>query len=192
MGEILGLQEYLNKFYNKSTIKQAAGLGQPLEFHLHGRRIIKGRLLEDLVYDIKVETESQEEQVLPKVELKFFYPAHLSESTMPSIKLNKEVKALDLGPIFSPKERFFVKNKSLFPLMKDQEVVFFTLLEGEIIRGIISGFNRYEITVNLKTGNPVTILRHSIYDLRNKKGRCFLKSFQEEHRDWEKSRFFVS
>jgi hypothetical protein len=46
--------------------------------------------------------------------------------------------------------------------------------------------------VSLKGGFPVTILRHSIYDLRNKKGRCFLKSFQEEHRDWEKSHLFVS
>jgi len=46
--------------------------------------------------------------------------------------------------------------------------------------------------VSLKGEIPVTILRHSIYDLKNKKGRCFLKSFQEEHRDWEKSRLFVS
>ena len=76
--------------------------------------------------------------------------------------------------------------------MKDKEVVFFTLLEGEIIRGLITGFSRYEITMSLKNGNPVTILRHSIYDLRNKKGRCFLKKFQEEHRDWEKSPLFVS
>jgi len=76
--------------------------------------------------------------------------------------------------------------------MKDQEVVFFTLLEGELIRGIITGFNRHEITVSLKGGIPVAILRHSIYDLRNKKGRCFLKSFQEEHRDWERSHLFVS
>jgi hypothetical protein len=73
-----------------------------------------------------------------------------------------------------------------------REVVFFTLLEGEIIRGIISAFNRYDITVLLKGGTPLTILRHSIYDLRNKKGRCLLKSIQEKHRDWEKSDLFVA
>jgi len=192
MGELLGFQEYLDGFYNKSIFEQAIDSGQPWEFHLHGHRIIRGRLLEDLTYDLKVNTEAHEEEVIPKVEMKLLYPAHLAESVRPMIKIDKKVQALGLAPIFSPRKRYFVKNKSLFPLMKDQEVIFFILLEGEIIRGIITGFSRYEITVSLKTQNPVTILRHSIYDLRNKKGRCFLKSFQEQYRDWEKSHLFVS
>ncbi|MBW2103558.1 MAG: hypothetical protein JRH05_13000, partial [Deltaproteobacteria bacterium] len=92
-----------------------------------------------------------------------------------------------LEPILSPKLRNHIKNKSLYPLMMEREVVFFTLLEGEIIRGVISGFTRYEIQVHMKGGVPVTLLRHAVLDLRNKKGRCFLKSFQEDRRDWEKS-----
>jgi hypothetical protein len=192
MGYLVGLEEYLREFYNKSIFEQVVDSGEPWEFHLHGRRTIRGRALENLTYDIKVETEAQQEQVLPKVEIKLLYPAYFDESVQPLIKINEQVLKLSLGPILSPRQRYFVKNKSLFPLMKDQEVVFFTLLEGELIRGIIAGFNRYEITVNLKGEIPVTILRHSIYDLRNKKGRCFLKSFQEEHRDWERSHLFVS
>jgi hypothetical protein len=192
MGYLVGLEEYLKEFYSKSIFEQIVDSGEPWEFHLHGRRTIKGRALENLTYDLKMETEAQQEQVLPKVEIKLLYPALLDESVQPLIKIDEQVLKRGLGPILSPRHRYFVKNKSLFPLMKDQEVVFFTLLEGELIRGIITGFNRYEITVSLKGGIPVTILRHSIYDLRNKKGRSFLKSFQEEHRDWEKSRLFVA
>jgi hypothetical protein len=40
-----------------------------------------------------------------------------------------------------------------------------------------------QVPVHQKGGKPVTILRHSIYDLRNKNGGCFLKSFQEERKD---------
>ncbi len=192
MGYLLGLEEYLKEFYNKSIFEQVLDPGGPWEFHLHGHRTIRGRVLENLTYDLRVGTEARHEQVLSKVEIKLLYPAHLDESVRPLIKIDAEVQKLGLGPILSPRQRYFVKNKSLFPLMKDQEVVFFTLLEGETIRGIITDFSRYEITVSLKGGIPITILRHSIYDLRNKKGRCFLKSFQEEHRDWEKSRLFVS
>jgi hypothetical protein len=192
MGYLAGLEEYLKEFYHKSIFEHVLNSGESWEFHLHGRRIIRGRALENLTYDIKVDKEAQQEQVLPKVEIKLLYPAHLTESVRPLIKINEQVLKLGLGPILSPRQRYFVKNKSLFPLMKDQEVVFFTLLEGELIRGIIAGFNRYEITVSLKGRIPVTILRHSIFDLRNKQGRCFLKSFQEEHRDWEKSHLFVS
>jgi hypothetical protein len=52
--------------------------------------------------------------------------------------------------------------------MKDKQVLFFTLLEGEIIRGIIADFSQYDITINLKGGLPVVILRHSIDDARIK------------------------
>ncbi len=192
MGDLLGLQEYLDESYHKSIFEQVMDSGKPWEFHIHGHRIIRGRILENLTYDLKVDIEGNGEQVLPKIEMKLLYPVHVAESIRAVIKIDEKVRALGLGPIFSPHMRNFVKNKSLFPLMKDKEVVFFTLLEGEIIKGIITGFNRYEITLSLKTGNSITILRHSIYDLRNKKGRCFLKKFQEEHRDWEKSHLFVS
>ena len=191
MGDLLGLQDYLGQSYEKSIFEQAKDSGQAWEFHIHGGRIIRGKILENPTYDLKMDIEDNGEQVLPKVEVKLVYPVNLSESVRPLIKIDEAVRALGLGPIFSPRKRTFVKNKSLYPLMKEKEVVFLTLLEGEIIRGVVTGFSRYEITMSLKNRNPVTILRHSIYDLRNKKGRCFLKKFQEEHRDWEKSPFFV-
>lgn len=192
MGNLLGLQDYLDESYKKSIFEIARGSGQPWEFHIHGGRINRGKILEDLTYELKLDIEAGGELVLPKVEVKLVYPVDLSESVRSLIKINEKVRALGLGPIFSPHMRNFVKNKSLYPLMKDKEVVFFTLLEGEIIRGVITGFSRYDISINLKNGNPVTILRHSIHDLRNKKGRCFLKKFQEEHRDWERNPLFVS
>ena len=192
MGDLLGLQGYLEECYEKLIFEKAMDSGQPWEFHIHGGRIIRGKILENTTYDLKMDIEGNGELVLPKVEVKLGYPVDLSESVRPLIKTDEAVRTLRIEPIFSPRMRNFVKNKSLFPLMKDKEVVFFTLLEGEIIRGVITGFSRYEITMSLKNGNPVTILRHSIYDLRNKKGRCFLKRFQEEQKDWERNPLFVS
>jgi hypothetical protein len=193
MGYLLGLQEYLDEHYGYSVFDQALDSEQVWEFHVHGCRILRATVLENLKYDVKMQIEGQQKpEVLPKVQVKCLYPADLADSIRGFIKTEEKVKALGLEPIFSPHKRYFVKNKSLFPLMKEKDVVFFTLLEGEVIRGLISGFTRYDIAVHLKGGKPVTILRHSIYDLRNKKGRCFLKSFQEEHRDWEKSSLFVS
>lgn len=193
MGHLLGLQEYLDEHYGHSVFDQVLNSKQPWEFHVHGCRILRATVLENLKYDVKLQIEGQQGlEVLPKVQVKCLYTVELADSIRGFIKRDEKVKALNLEPIFSPHKRYFVKNKSLFPLMKEKEVVFFTLLEGEIIRGIIAGFTRYDITVHLKGGKPVTILRHSLYDLRNKKGRCFLKHFQEENRDWEKSPLFVS
>ena len=121
------------------------------------------RAAANLIHDLQVDVGGEVPEDLPKLHVKLLYPA----------------------------ARHHVKNKSLFVLMQDREVVFFTLLEGEVIRGVISAFSRYDITVNLKGGLPVVLLRHSIYDLRDKQGRYYLKSFQDIHRDWQKSEYFV-
>lgn len=187
MAHLLGLQEYLDELYNISILDQALSSKHLWVLHLHNHRIVQATVTENLKYDIKVKIEGEGEELLPKVNIKLVYPEELSESVRPLLKTDKKTNELGLEPILAPGKRYHVKNKTLFPLMKEKKVVFMILLEGEIVRGIIAGFSRYEITVHLKRGAPITILRHSIYDLRDKKGRCFLKSFQDKHRDWEQS-----
>ena len=192
MGSLLGLQEYLDEGYNTSVFDQAFESREPWEFHLHNHQIIKSTVQENLRYDLRLSAEETGREAFPKTDVKFLYPADQSDSVRPLLKTDKKVRDLGLEPIISPRMRHHIKNKSLFPLIKDRRVLIFTLMEGEIVKGLVTGFTRYEITVNLKGGTPVYILRHSVYDLRDKKGRCFLKSFQETRRDWEKSDLFVS
>jgi hypothetical protein len=191
MGYLLGLQEYLDQKYHLSIFDQALESKKPWEMQVHGSRIINALILENQKYDLKLTVTGGKSEILPKVQVKLLYPEEVSQAVRPRIRTDKKVKDLKLDPILSPRKRYHIKNKSLFPLMKESQVLFFTLLEGEIVRGILSGFSRYEVTVNLKGGVPVTILRHSIFDLRDKKGRCYLKSFQEKHRDWERSDLYT-
>ena len=192
MGSLLGLQEYLDKSYNTSVFDQAFESQEPWELHLHNHRIIKSKIQANSTYDLRLSAKENGEEPLPKTDVKLLYPADLSDSVSPLLKTDKKVRDLKIEPIISPRLRHHIKNKSLFPLIKERRVVFFTLMEGEIVKGLVTGFTRYEITVNLKGGIPVYILRHSVYDLRDKKGSCFLKSFQEKRRDWEKSDLFIS
>jgi len=192
MGYLLGIQEYLDKNYRISVFDQVLQSNEPWEFHLYDQRIVTARVKENLTYDISLDIEGSGEELLPKTDVKLLYPQDRSEVARPLLKQDKKVKGLDVEPIISPSQRHHIKNKTLFPLMKERQVLFFTLLEGEIVKGIVDGFSRYEITVNLKGGIPVTVLRHNIYDLRDKKGKCFLKSSQEIRRDWEKTDLFVS
>jgi hypothetical protein len=192
MDYLVGLDEYLKENYDVSVFDKALASGKPWEFHLHGHLAVKAKVVENRIWDMTLDIEGKGKEELQKIQVKYLCPAEVSESLKPLIKMDKKIETLGLEPILSPRKRDFIKNKSLFPLMKEKEVLFFTLLEGEIIRGIISDFSRYDVTVNLKGGVPLTILRHSVYTLKNRKGRSFLKSFQETHRDWEKSPLFVS
>jgi hypothetical protein len=192
MGYLIGLSEYLETHYHESVFDQAVQDEQRWQIHAHPHRIFRARILETGTYDVTVDSGQAEKEILPKVQIKFLYPVELSNSVTPLLKQDSKVEALHLGPHFSPRYRHHVKNKTLFPLMKERTVLFFTLLEGEIVKGIAVAFNRYEIAVHMKGGLPVTILRHSVHDIRDKKGRCYLKNSQEKSEDWKKSGLYVS
>jgi hypothetical protein len=191
MAYLSGLNEYLDAHYSESVFDTAAKEGRLWEMHLHSQWIIKARITEVLTYDLELDTGSSKDEVLPKVQIKCLYPESIADSAKPLVGMNRKVKDLELAPHLSPRYRNHVKNKTLFPLMKDKGVLFFTLLGGEIIKGIVAGFTRYEITAHMKGGIPITLLRHAIYDIRDKKGRCYLKSSQEKFQDWKKSRLYV-
>jgi sRNA-binding regulator protein Hfq len=192
MGTLSGLQEYLKENYSTSVFDQAGESKAPWEFHLHGHQIIRAEIQKNLIYDLKIKSNDTRESVLSKTDVKIFYPLEISEKVRPLLATDANVKKTGLEPIIAPALRHHIKNKSLFPLMKERKVVFFTLLEGEVIKGLITGFSRYEITCSLKGGLPVSILRHAVYDLRDKKGRSFLKSFQGTRKDWKKSSLYVA
>jgi hypothetical protein len=192
MGYLKGLNEYIKAEYAKSVFDQAVTSQIPYEIHMHGFRIIKARIIENLVFDIRADIEGQGEEVLSKIQIKFLYPADQAETVRPLIKIDKKVKALGLEAILDFRVRYYVKNKTLYPLMKEREVLFFTLLEGDVLRGLVTDFTRFDLTLSFKGGILVTLLRHAIYDLRNKQGDCLLRRVQEEKRDWEKSSWYVS
>lgn len=191
-GHLQGLEEYLKEHYEDSIFDEALHSQDLWNLHLHGHRTVSANILQNDRYDITVALRPGAEQtILPKTEIKFLYRQPFADRVAALMGEDPSVRAKGLQPILSPSQRYHIKNKTLFPHMKEGTVLFFTLLEGEVLRGIITHFCRYEITLHMKGGVPVTLLRHAVLDVRDKRGRCYLKSFQEIHRDWEKSPLFV-
>jgi hypothetical protein len=186
-----GLNEYLDAHYKESVFDAAAREGLLWEMHTHSQGIIRARITQVLVYDLKLDTGSGKDEVLPKIQIKCLYPESIADSIKPLLAVDRKVRDLELAPHLSPRYRHHVKNKTLFPLMKEKSVLIFTLLGGEIIKGIVAGFTRYDITTHMKRGIPITLLRHAIYDIRDKRGRCYLKSSQETLQDWKKSSLYI-
>jgi hypothetical protein len=169
------LRNYLDKNYHYSSFHGgAAETEHSLIIHTHEHQKNKVKILADSKYDFRAEINN-DEKIIRKLDIKFLYSPESSEKIKKLIKFDKKIKNKKIFPITSPGQRNHIKNKVLFPLMSNWEVVFITLLEGEIIRGLISDFSRYEIIVNLKGGIPVTIMRHAVYDIRDKKKKSWLK-----------------
>lgn len=191
MAFLAGLNDYLLKNYRHSTFEEAAASGAPCCLHLHGHAIVQGSIAANDTYDITVTAHDGARHEVPKTRIKLLYPAEFADRVQAQIKIDADVEARQLEPIITVKQRYFVKNKTIYTLMRTQEVLLVTLLEGEVLKGLIYSFSRYEITLALKDGTRAVILRHAILDIRNKQGRCYLKSSQQTLRDWTKSELYI-
>jgi hypothetical protein len=174
------LKRYMDENYDKSVFDELQESGAEWALQLHGHQTVKCSVKVNNKYDVVVKTKTQDRLPITKHTIKFLYSMEHQEELEKRIKVNKKVKKEELDPILNPRKRNHIKNKTLFPLMKERKVLEFTTLEGDIVAGIVGGFSRYEITILGKGGVPIVLLRHAVHDVRDKRNRCYLKRSVEE------------
>lgn len=191
-GYLAGLKEYLATHDSLSVFDTALAADAPWNLHIHPDRIVTARLTAVTPYEVTFSRDDGESETVHKHDIHFLYPAERAAAVDKLVKKDKEVAALGLEPTVYHRNRRYVKNKTLFPLMEERTVVFVTLRDGSVVRGLITAFSRYDIEVSMKGGVAVTLLRHSLHDIQDKDGRCYLKTVQQERKDWKKSSLFVT
>ncbi len=191
MAFLAGLSDYLTKNYGHSTFEEAAGLATAYTLHLHGYTTLQATITANTTYDIVVTTPDGEQRELPKIQIKMLHPAEHTDGVQTQVTLDESVKSRKLDPIISARQRNFIKNKSLFTLMREQVPLTITLLEGETLQGVIHSFSHYEITLALQGREQTTILRHAVHDIHDMQGSSFLKASQQSLRDWTKSKLYI-
>jgi len=177
-----GLKEYLEGHQQDSVFEREKET--VLCLFLHGGRELVGRIEVNEPYEIQFLTGEGVPEKIHKVQVNFLCAEGDRQEVLKQIKRGEPAGKKPVGPHYLPRFRHHIKNKSLYPLMNRREVLYFTLLNGEVLRGIVSGFSRYEINLNLKRGVPVVILRHAVAEVRDKKDRSFLKKAVEKTRKY--------
>ena len=170
-----GLKAYLEEHQFDSVFVRENGKDALWCLFLFKDRNVVGKITENETYEFQLVTPDGPSEKIHKVNVNFLCPEFNLKEVMTQMKRVAKGKKEIEGPHFSPHFRNHIKNKSLFPLMNRKEVLFFTLLGGEVLRGIIDGFSRFEIYLNMKRGTPVVILRHAVLDVRDKKNQSYLK-----------------
>lgn len=191
MAFLAGLNDYLLKQYRYSTFEEALSSGACYCLHLHGQRILQGSITENSPYGVVVTSREGERTELHKTQIKMLYPAEQADGVNARMTIDEAVRSRAQDPIVPAKPRHHIKNKTLFPLMRAGMPLVVTLLEGEVLEGVIQSFARYELTLALGDHVQVVVLRHAIFDVRNSEGRCFLKSSQQTLRDWTASELYI-
>ncbi|MEW6439790.1 MAG: hypothetical protein AB1640_02540 [bacterium] len=170
-----GFEEYCRAHQKESIFERERGQASTWTLFLHGDSLVTGSISGSETYECNIRPGEGSEEKVHKVRVKFLCPAAVHEEVTGQMKRNEEVQRRKEGPHFLPRFRHAMEDRTLFELMTRREVLFFTMLEGEILRGIIRSFSSYEIVVGMRREVPVILLRHAIYDVRDKRGKSYVK-----------------
>ena len=191
MGYLRGLNEYLKQNYDRDVFKEFKLQHALLHFYFVGHQELTRKIKKSMTFDLDLIDRQKEVKRYPKLHIKFYFPAKLEKYVKPLIDVNPKVVAMNLELIRHIPERYHIKNKTLYPLMMEHQAVVITLLEGEVLRGFVDDFTRYEIFLKFHDDLRIVVLRHAIYRFQDFRGRDLLKNVQDEAKDWQKSSLWV-
>lgn len=159
------MQQHREDNRMRSCLDAAQASGEPIALGLHGKDKVIGRVLRVDPYAVIVETEDGEEREIHKLQLKYAWTPDDWKGLRKAMRQNKELSKEPKQPIERPQDRYTCSDKRLFRYMDRGTIVDAVLLEGEILRGTVTWFGRYEFGMELKGEVPVTVFRHCLYSL---------------------------
>lgn len=136
----------------------------PLALALHGNRLLKGKVTQVDPYTFQFAEGDAEPTEIHKLEVKFSYDPADWKKVKKGVRQNKRQTERDT-PAVHPQDRYSCSDRRLFSYLDRGVEVVVTLLDGDILRGRVAWFGRYEFGLILRTEVEVTIFRHALKNL---------------------------
>jgi hypothetical protein len=157
------MAEHRASYRDRTCLVPGAG---PMVLQLHGGEAVKGTVGEVAPYTFAFHV-GDEVRELHKLEVKYSYAAGDWKAVKKGVKGDKKAAAEGRKPEVRPQDRYSCSDKRLFSYLDRQEEVVATLLDGDVARGRVSWFGRYEFGLVIKGGAEITVFRHALRDLRH-------------------------
>jgi len=160
------MAQHLSDNADRSVLVQAALDGKPVSLALHGQRGVDGTVLGVDRYEFQFKPRTGDEETVHKLQAKFAVDATLRKKVRKSLSYDKERRAAgDVEPVWKPQDRYTCSNKRLFTFQDQKTPVQASLLEGEVLRGVVTWVGRYEFGLEVKGGVEVVVFRHALANL---------------------------
>ncbi len=115
-------------------------------------------------YDCRLASEEGEPREFPKHELMMAAYPDAAEELKKQIGTDEKVKALDLGPSTSYRDRFRSKKRILFKHHRDEIKTRITLRDGSVLTGTIGWFGKWEFLLRVNPRCEVVVFRHALHN----------------------------
>lgn len=159
------MAEHLATNAERSMLDTAAREQTPVYLAAHGNRHLEGLLTASTRYEVVVQEPGKEPETLHKLQLKFGCAAADRKKIRRNIRTDKALAQAAINPIWKPQERFSCSNQRLYTWLDSGRALDVTLLEGEVLRGVVTWISRYEFGLLIKGAGEVVIFRHALHSV---------------------------
>lgn len=151
----------------RSCLDEARDSGERIAIAIHGKDKIIGTVVEVAPYSVTLQPDEDgaEPRELHKLQLKYAWDPDDWKLVRKGTRTDKSRSRDPLPPIERPQDRYTCSDKRLFRYLDEEQQVQATLLEGDVLRGTLTWFGRYEFGMRLKSDVEVTVFRHALFDL---------------------------
>jgi sRNA-binding regulator protein Hfq len=133
--------------------------GAELVVVLHDARSLRGVVRGVDAYQFVFDADGAVE-TLHKLQVMYAYRPGDWKGVKKVIKGGEKVVAD--APALRPQDRYSLSDRRLFGFQDGQREITLTLLDGTVVKGVVTWFGRYEFAVRLKSDVEVTVFRHAL------------------------------
>ncbi len=113
-------------------------------------------------YDITMRWEGGGEGIVRKMDIKYVHDAGELRRVRKATRTDK-ARAADPPEVpTKPQHRYPLKDQRLFDAFAAEEEVGVWFVDGELLRGRVTWFSRFEFGMTLKNDAPIGVLRHAV------------------------------
>lgn len=160
------VDEHLETSRDRDVFAAALKSGAEQVIGVHGRQLVRGRVVGDEPYEVEVVDLDQNATVrLHKTHIKFVCEGSSWPKARKAMTWDAVRKARAVEPILRPQQRFGCSNRRLGEAWDKKGEVTITLVEGEVFTGALAWVARWELGLHTKGGH-IVILRHALDDFR--------------------------
>lgn len=139
--------------------------GAAITLGLTGGRTLTGVVRSVDAYSFVFQEDGADPVELHKLQAKFAYAPSAWKVVKKALRVDKRVAAQPREPALRPQDRYSCSDKRLFGYMERHLDVSATTLEGDLLRGRVAWFSRYEFALELKPGVELVLFRHALRDI---------------------------
>jgi sRNA-binding regulator protein Hfq len=136
-------------------------VGRPIVLGVHGRGQVRGTPRAVHAYGVDLEHDGEVDEI-HKLLIQYAYDPADWKKVKKAIRTDKSVAAQQLEPVRLPQHRYGCSDKRLFNYVDTGVDVTVCLLEGQLLKGNVTWFSRYEFALRVRTGVEVGVFRHAL------------------------------